>query len=78
MGKTYWSDRMPSENFLHEGVDIWQPLSIRQRRQAPSSDDLVNLILSFLLSLGKECHSEEEGRDRRHGLEIGQLVTSST
>lgn len=62
-----WGNAPPSEHFLDERVNVWQRLTVCERRDAVAKDG-VELRLRTCLSFRVERHREEECIYRRDGL----------
>ena len=51
---------VPSENLLHQSVDVRQVVFIREIREMPFSNDSIQFFLRSLHYLGVENHCQEE------------------
>ena len=57
---THGRSRMPSQQLLHERIDVGKGLPVREVGQSFAAHNSVKLLLRLLLHFWVEGHSEEE------------------
>jgi len=54
---------IPSKDFLHKRLDVRKGVAVSEGREAIRTDDGIDLSLSLLLDIRKECHGQEKRVD---------------
>ena len=70
---THGRSRMPSQQFLHDRVDVGKGRPVREVRQSFATHDCVEFLLHLLLYFGVEGHSEEERS--HHGIRLKEAMS---
>ena len=71
MLRTERRDGLPAERLLHDIRDVWQAVTVLERRQSVSAHDIVQLLLCTSLYVGIQRHGEHEVEERRYCLRNG-------